>query len=99
MGIQNMQARAAELNGSLDIQPRPSGGTMVTLSVPYETPDGVAASAWCPRPLSSACLQNGFRPSSVLLLFFALAFVHHVLMYWRLCRPARPAVPDEGRAA
>lgn len=83
---------------------------MVTLSVPYETPDGIAARRRRALGFTIAfglfsastligLLQDGFSPSKVMVIFFGLAFAHHLLTYWRLRRQANLAVPDERRAA
>lgn len=39
MGIHKMRARAAEIGGSIEVDPADGSGTRVTLSVPFETPD------------------------------------------------------------
>ena len=39
MGLHNMRARAAEIGGSIEVSRADGTGTLVTLSVPFETED------------------------------------------------------------
>jgi signal transduction histidine kinase len=97
MGLHNMRDRAAEIGGTIQVAPGDAVGTVVTLSVPYESTDALRYRRR--QALGMAVLfavftgggavtlmERGFRISNVLLVFFALAFVHHFREWWRLRR-------------
>jgi signal transduction histidine kinase len=107
MGLQNMRARAAEIHGSLRIRPRQGGGTVIALSVPFETPDVVqharrraliTAILFGVLSLStvSSLLRNGFGFANVFVIFFLLVSGHALLRYWRLRRGGRRPLRMDG---
>jgi signal transduction histidine kinase len=100
MGIRNMRARAGEIDGSVEITRPPAGGTLVTLSIPYETADarahqrkqalGLTAVFGMAATLTSVnLLRHGFSFGNVFVVFFTLAFVHHLRIWWRTRQPVR----------
>jgi signal transduction histidine kinase len=100
MGIQNLRARAADLRGTLSLDPRAGGGTTVTLTVPYETLEVIAKRRRATRALAiifGICaaiafvrlLIQGFVFDNVLGVLFAVASVHNLIVYRRLREPRR----------
>jgi signal transduction histidine kinase len=63
MGLHNMRARAAGIGGSMEVRRAEGGGTLVTLSVPFETDD---ARRWARRQAMLGAV--GFGVTSLLLL-------------------------------
>jgi signal transduction histidine kinase len=100
MGLKNMQARAAEIRGTLHVRRRPEGGTVVALSVPFGTRDAaqparrralIVASVFGAMSVVTIAnlLRNGFAFGNVFVIFFVLAFGHAAVTYWRLRRAER----------
>lgn len=97
MGLHNMRARAAEVGGSVQIEPADATGTVVTLSIPFETAD--ARKYRQRQALRTAALfgvitllvlanlvRNGPAPGNVFVVFFALAFGHNLWLWLQLRR-------------
>lgn len=108
MGIQNMRARASEIGGSIEVGGE-GGGTLVALSVPFETMDTRRYRRR--RALALAVLlaagtvllllnlfENGPALGNVSLVVFALLFMHHFRTWLRLRRGrgVLTTAPNEG---
>jgi signal transduction histidine kinase len=100
MGLHNMRARAAEVGGSVQVEPADARGTVVTFSIPYETADSrryrrrqalrVAAVFGVFAVLGVLNLvENGPAPANVFVVFFALAFGHNLRLWLQLRREGR----------
>jgi signal transduction histidine kinase len=97
MGIQNMRARAAEAGGSVELAGGAHGGTLVTLSVPYEAPEMLAAQrrkalmmivvfANASALTLLGLVTRGLVVTSIFLLLFLAALAHNVMRYRRFRR-------------
>jgi signal transduction histidine kinase len=98
MGLHNMRARAAEIGGALQVaKPQLSEGTIVTLSIPYETLYArtyhlkqtlqvAAALAVLTTSGIVTLLVDGPRLDNAFILFFALAFAHYLRAWLELRR-------------
>ncbi len=95
MGVQNMQARAGEIGGSVEVRSTNGAGTLVTLSIPLETADVrryrrrrelgfVALIGVAIVGLALGLLENGPGLGIVPLVIFVLLFSRHVRAWWRL---------------
>ncbi len=100
MGLTNMRARAREIGGSLVVQRRDEGGTMLRMSVPYTTAADLAAArrqllitmaVWLVLLAFSVYRVVDGRASSALawLVVATVGTLHNFVSYRRLHR--RPA--------
>jgi hypothetical protein len=100
MGLHNMRARAAEVGGSVQVEPADARGTVVTLSLPFETAD--TRHYRRRQALRTAVIfgvitlmvllnlvENGPAPGNVFVVFFALAFGHNLRLWLQLRREDR----------
>ncbi len=95
MGVQNMQARAGEIGGSVEVRSTVGAGTLVTLSIPLETADVrrykrrqelaiVALIGVALVGLALDLLEKGPGLGIVPLVIFVLLFARHARLWWRL---------------
>ena len=101
MGMQNMEARAAEAGGRVEFTAAPDGGTIVRLSVPFQAPEVVAARRRKALMLAVVfgnasaltllgLVTGGPVVTNVFLLLFVAAFAHNVMRYRRERHHHRP---------
>jgi signal transduction histidine kinase len=93
MGLHNMRARAAEIGGMIDVGRAAGGGTVVALSVPFQTQDEVrylrrqalafAAAYVVLMMLSLNPSQDRLEQGSIALMFLLLLMAH-LRTWWRL---------------
>jgi signal transduction histidine kinase len=109
MGLHNMRARAAEIGGTIEVGRAQGGGTLVTLSVPFQTQDevqylrrqalGFAAAYGLVIAFNLVNLSRNRLEQASIVLMFLLLLMGQLRTWWRLRGRSGPvATPVERRS-